>query len=110
MAAELKPTRGESLLLERRRKAENQLEAAARYGVHVDTYRAWETDERPKDVPHYNAGHLKPHEVCLLRRRRAGKTQREVAAAIGMTRLWVMKMELGEASIDRLKGYWETWA
>lgn len=110
MAAELKPTRGESLLLERRRKAENQLEAAARYGVHVDTYRAWETDERPEDVPHYNAGHMKPHEVCLLRRRRAGLTQREVAAAIGMTRLWVMKMELGEASIDRLKGYWETQA
>ena len=110
MAAELKPTRGESLLLERRRKAENQLQAAVRYGVHVDTYRAWETDERPEDVPQYNAGHLKPHEVCLLRRRRAGKTQREVAAAIGMTRLWVMKMELGEASIDRLKGYWETQA
>ena len=110
MAAELKPTRGESLLLERRRKAENQLQAAARYGVHVDTYRAWETDERPEDVPHYNAGHLKPHEVCLLRRRRAGLTQREVAAAIGMTRLWIMKMELGEASIDRLKGYWETQA
>lgn len=108
MADELKPTRGESLLLERRRKAENQLQAAARYGVHVDTYRAWETDERPEDVPQYNAGHLKPHEVCLLRRRRAGKTQLEVAAAIGMTRLWVMKMELGEAPIDRLKGYWES--
>lgn len=110
MAAELKPTRGESLLLERRRKAENQLQAAARYGVHVDTYRAWETDERPEDVPPYNAGHLKPHEVCLLRRRRSGKTQREVAAALGMTRLWVIKMELGEASVDRLKGYWETQA
>lgn len=105
MAAIVTPTRGESLVLWRRRKGLNQVQAAAEYGVHPDRYRDWEADKRD-DPPRQHLGQLKPHEVCYLLRRRAGKTQREVAASIGMTRLWVIKMEEGTAPIERLREFW----
>lgn len=106
MAATVTPTRGESLLLWRRRKNLNQVEAAAEYNVHPDRYREWEADKRTTDQPRQHLGQLKPHEVCLLLRRRAGKTQREVAAALGCTRLWLIQMESGNAPVERLREYW----
>lgn len=106
MSAILTPTRGESLLLHRRRKNLNQIEAAKEYDVHVDKYRDWEADRRLDDQPRHHLGELKPHEVCYLLRRRAGKTQREVAAALGCTRLWLIKMESGNAPVERLREYW----
>jgi len=106
MAATVTPTRGESLLLWRRRKNLSQVEAAKEYGVHPDRYREWEADKRTIDQPRRHLGQLKPHEVCFLLRRRAGKTQQEVAAAIGCTRLWVIRMEGGKAPVERLVEYW----
>lgn len=105
MATELKLTRGEALLVERRRRGLNQVLAAADWKVHPDKYREWEADRR-EDVPEVNVGELKPHEVCYLKRRRSGKTQREIAAALGVTRLWVITMEDGKAPVDRLVEYW----
>jgi hypothetical protein len=106
MSAVLTPTKGESLLLHRRRKGLNQIEAAKEYDVPVDKYRDWEADRRLDDQPRRHLGELKPHEVCFLLRRRAGKTQREVAAALGCTRLWVIQMEDGKAPVERLREYW----
>lgn len=106
MATIVTPTRGESLVIWRRREGLNQVDAAAKYGVHPDRYRDWEADKRDDDQPRKHLGQLKPHEVCYLLRRRAGKTQREVAAAIGMTRLWVIKMEEGTAPVERLREFW----
>lgn len=106
MSATLTPTRGESLLLARRRKGMNQIEAANEYAVHVDKYRDWEADRRTDDQPRAHLGQLKPHEVCFILRRRAGKTQREIAAALGVSRLWVIQMEDGKAPVDRLREYW----
>ncbi|MFA5510820.1 MAG: helix-turn-helix transcriptional regulator [Candidatus Kapaibacterium sp.] len=106
MAAIMTPTKGESLLLWRRRKGLNQVQAASEYNVHPDRYREWEADRRTEDQPRQHLGELKPHELCVLARRRAGQTQRQVAAAIGLTRLWVTKIENGEASPDRLQEYW----
>ncbi len=106
MAATVTPTKGERLLLHRRRKGLNQIEAAKEYGVPPDRYREWEADRRLDDQPRRHLGEVKPHEVCFLLRRRAGKTQREVAAAIGCTRLWVIQMEGGKAPVERLVEYW----
>lgn len=105
MAATLTPTRGEALVIWRRRQNLNQIEAAAAHKVHPDRYREWEADRRA-DIPRRGVLPLQPREVCYLLRRRSGKTQREIAAAIGMTRLWVIKMEEGTAPIDRLRHYW----
>lgn len=106
MSAVLTPTKGESLLLHRRRKGLNQIEAAKEYDVPVDKYRDWEADRRLDDQPRRHLGELKPHEVCFLLRRRSGKTQREIAAALGCTRLWVIQMEDGKAPVERLREYW----
>lgn len=106
MSAAVKPTKGESLLLHRRRKGLNQIEAAKEYGVPPNRYREWEADCRLDDQPLQRLGQLKPHEVCLLLRRRSGKTQREIAAALGCTRLWVIQMEGGKAPVERLREYW----
>lgn len=106
MVAIVTPTRGESLLLHRRRKGMSQADAAREYGVSPDRYRDWEKDRRLRDQPRRHLGQLKPHEVCLLLRRRAGKTQREVAADLGCTRLWLVQMENGSAPVDRLREYW----
>ena len=106
MLNKVTPTKGESLVIWRRREGFNQVQAAHQYAVHPDIYREWEADRRSHDQPFYHAGALKPHEVCYLLRRRDNKTQREVAQAIGLTRLWLIKMELGEANPERLLEYW----
>lgn len=100
------PTKGESLFLARRRAGINQIDAAARHGVHPDVYREWEADKRTKDQPWKRLGALKINEVCVLLRRRAKMTQRQLAVTMGCTRLWVIQMENGEAPADRLREHW----
>lgn len=102
----IKPSKGESLYIHRRRRGLNQVEAAATYGVHPDIYREWEADKRTKGQPWRNNGKLKINEVCVLMRRRAALTQRALAATLGCTRLWVVQMENGEAPADRLRDHW----
>lgn len=46
-------------------------------------------------------------ERCMLYRLRAGRTQLDVAESLGLSRLWVNKMERGEESCDPLVWYWE---
>lgn len=100
------PTKAESLLIWRRRRKFKQVEAAAEFGVSVDIYREWEAARRLHDLPRQHLGHLHPHEVCLLMRRREEWTQRQLADAIGCTRLWVIQMENGDAPAERLREYW----
>lgn len=107
MLDKVTPTAGESLVIWRRRENLNQVQAAALKEVHPDIYREWEADKREKDQPRYHAGELKPNEACYLLRRRSGKLQRDVAAEMGISRLWVIQMEDGSAPVDRLLEYWK---
>ncbi|QYW02154.1 hypothetical protein CPT_Sonora_051 [Stenotrophomonas phage Sonora] len=100
------PSKGESLLVARRRLGLNQVDAAAAFGVHPDIYREWEADKRTAGQPWKRLGALKIHEVCMLLRRRKGMTQRELAKQMGCTRLWVIQMENGEAPAERLREHW----
>lgn len=100
------PTRGESLLIRRRRNKLNQVQAAAEYGVHLDVYRDWEADRRVKDQPRKVLGHLKNHEACFIQRRRTGLSQKQLAERLDCTRLWVNQMENDLAPCDRLVEYW----
>lgn len=50
---------------------------------------------------------LRVSEVVWLYRTRAGKLQREVAEELGVSRLWVNRMEQGLADPSRLIEYWE---
>ena len=108
MLDKLTPTRGESLVIWRRRKNLTQIEAAKYYSVHPDIYRDWESDKRSHDQESYHAGELKPHETCYLLRRRAGMYQKDLAAEMGISRLWIIQMEDGTAPVERLVEYWET--
>lgn len=103
---ELKPSKGESLFLGRRRANLKQAEAAEKYGVHVDIYREWEADRRTADQPWQRLGNIKLHEKCVILRRRAKLTQRALAEKMGCTRLWVNQMENGDAPAVRLRDYW----
>lgn len=51
---------------------------------------------------------IAPHEWCRVLRWRAGKTQREVAAELDVSRSWVNQMERGLENCDRLLEYWGT--
>ena len=97
-------TNGETLVLWRRREGLNQLTAAAQLDVHVDLLRAWESDRR--NPPRRQIGKLAARERCFIARRRAGLKQREVADKLNCSRLWVIQMEEGTASPDRLCAFW----
>ena len=100
-----KPTRGERLLITRRRRGEKQYQAAWRLSTTHSMYAKWERDIVPG--PHVKIGRLEPHERCLLYRRRAGFTQAQVAEGLDMCRYWVNLMETGQVSCDDLLWYWE---
>lgn len=103
-------TRGERLLLDRRRRGERQKEAAARLGVSLSKYAAWETDrakEGETGIPVVEIRSIKAHERCLLYRRRAGFTQEKVARDMGICRWWLNQMEQGKVDCTDLVCYWE---
>lgn len=101
------PTRGESLLLWRRRADLGQVAAAKLFEVSHDIYWQWETDRRTEGQPRKHLGQLKMHEVCFLLRRRAKVSQRKLAELMGITRLWVIQMEAGTAPVERLRNHWK---
>lgn len=68
-------------------------------------YGKWERDV--VEGPTTRVGRLRPHERCLLYRRRCGRYQFEVANDLGFCRLWINRMERGDAPCDDLIWYWE---
>lgn len=101
----IKVTRGERLLIHRRRLGQTQTEAAQREMIPVKLYGQWERDEVQADTL-VGIGPLQPHERCLLLRRRARLTQAEVAQDIGCSRWWLNRMEQGLVDADALLEYW----
>ena len=108
-----KLTAAERLIVDRRRKGETQAQAAGRYGVSQSRYSRW---ERGLDDPVETLGPgpvlpkvtpLKPHEKCLLYRRRVGVTQAKVATDLKRCKMWVRQMERGEVDCTELVQYWE---
>jgi DNA-binding XRE family transcriptional regulator len=102
-----KLTPAERLLVDRRRRGETQGAAAARHGVSHSRYSRWERglDEPTEAAPRITT--LKPHEKCLLYRRRVGITQATVAEDLNRCKMWVRQMERGEVDCTELVQYWE---
>lgn len=98
-------TLGERLLIDRRRRSEDQSEAAKQHGVTRTVYGTWERDVVAG--PAVKIGALEPYERCLLYRRRAGSTQEIVATGLERCRWWINKMESGEVDCTELMCYWE---
>ncbi len=99
-------TRGERLLVARRREAESQVDAAARFDVSLYRYRQWETDEE-KSPHELGLGKLSGFEACFLMRKRAGTTMAAVAKKVGVSRWWLCQMERGEVDSARLVSFWQ---
>lgn len=98
-------SRGERLLVKRRREAMSQVDAAERFRVSLYHYRGWETDTR--ECPHEVAvGRLELFEQCFILRRRSGLRMRKIAGKIGVSRWWVCQMERGEVDARRLVSFW----
>ncbi|HNQ98377.1 MAG TPA: hypothetical protein PKN52_00175 [Trueperaceae bacterium] len=99
-------TRGERLLIDRRRRGEGQIAAARRLGLTHSMYGKMERDAVDWGMP-VEIGELAAHERCLLYRRRAGFTQARVAEELEVCRFWVNQMEQGLVGCDTLLWYWE---
>jgi transcriptional regulator with XRE-family HTH domain len=97
-------TRGERLLLERRRHGESQRAAADRHGVSRYRYRRWEADEDAG--PRVALERLRAYERCFLQRRREGLRLAELAHEAGLSRWWLCQMEYGAAPAGRLVRFW----
>lgn len=98
----------ETLLVQRRRAGLRQVQAAKRFGVSVQTYRRWETGELdPSGVASWPRefrglpGGLKAREKMLILRRRAGKTQAQLAEKLGVSQIQVHAMERGKIELTR---------
>jgi len=96
---------GEKLQIDRRRAGRSQREAAAKHGVRLYTYRAWE-DDRANGSPSVALGRLHPWERCYLLRVRADILLKDAPRKMGFTRWWLCQMEYGRAPTTALLQYW----
>lgn len=103
-------TVGERLLIARRRRMLTQEAMAAIYRTNRNVYGAIERDQAaiPEnlDIPVPEIHTLTKLEICFLQRRRAGKTQLDVSADLGISRHWVGMKERGEAPNSDLIDHW----
>lgn len=107
---ELELSRMERLIIDRRRRKENQDVAAARMGVSESTYGLWERGKH-KNVPVVDritkGEELSRREVAFISRCRAKLTQVQLAEKMGYSAEWVKKMERGEVNGSPLFTYWK---
>lgn len=110
---------GEQLYLSRRRIGETHVQAAKRWGVCPEVYLNWEIDRpgrlRP-DIDKLPQLTPNPAESCVLARRRWNNKfglirkhridQGKLAAILGVSRLWICRMECGREDCSRLLDYW----
>lgn len=113
-------TIGEKLQIMRRRAGRTQSREAAHRGISVRIYAEWEAAVKHEQlrpatcygIPGWarcetpKLGTLRPWERCYIARRRAGKTQSQVARDLGCCRWWVVQMETGAKPCHELTDYW----
>jgi len=100
-------TRAEHLYLQRRRMGLTQAQMATRLEMKRWEYQTYEAGQTEIPARHVSSN-LKPGllEQFILKRRRRGWTQEDLAEELGVSRIWVNKMEGGSASPQRLVDFW----
>lgn len=107
MLPKLKLTTAERMYLWRKRKGLDQPEAAACHGMTVSAWREMERGSITRGAPSIRLDSpLTQAEICRILRRRQGLTHHELAKEIGVSSLWLLKMENGRANCHRLAAYW----
>lgn len=104
----IKLTLGEALLVKRLREGTTQKEMAAKLGQDYGVYRSRERGERGEhnESRRPQLGQVHVREVCMVLRKRSKKTQQEIANQIGVSRVWVHRMERGLAPVRVLADFW----
>lgn len=101
-------TDSERFLLYRRRMNWTQREMAEKFSLHRNTYGRIEKGQNMMGVVEVPViEELAPCEWCFLTRRRLGLSQQECADKMGISRVWLNKMEIGKTSCDALIRFWE---
>lgn len=106
LAAITNLTPGERLLIHRRRSGESQEATSRRLGMTRNAYGRLERDSEESRITTPQIGELSADEICLIHRRRSGKTQEECAEELGVTRFWFSLMETGKVSCEDLVAFW----
>lgn len=101
----MRVTRGEKMLLERRRMFRTQLEQARILDMVKVSYIRYENDHHHNPPPDREM-QVEPYERCLLTRRRLGERQIEVAREMECSPNHLGNMERGQADPARLVEYW----
>jgi len=68
---------------------------------------SWESGRLPFDGKPPKITPPLKHELCYLKRRRMGLTQKEVGEELGYTKYWVRLMEQGRVDSSALERYWK---
>lgn len=99
----------EYALLYRLRTGLTQEEFAKKLNISIDRLKKIEAGTGHADLRKIKFpldGKITAQEMCLIRRRRAGMKQSELAKKLGVCRYWLIKMEQGEADVSKLYKFW----
>lgn len=98
----------EKFYINRKRLGITQEEMADQLGTQTIQISLWERGLSPNPVPACaSVDPLKPHERCVLLRKRAELTVNQLAKHIKVSRITVIKMEKGEWNCSRLLDYYK---
>jgi DNA-binding XRE family transcriptional regulator len=106
-------TTGEKFRILRRRLQLTQVEQARRLDISRGRIIALEADRLKPDAVENDEildmveGEFTVHEQCFIKRERAGKTQRELAATLGCSVQHIRDMETGRVSPEKLRKHWK---
>ncbi len=100
----------ERIYIHRRRLQLTQAQMAAKLGLAHHHYSAYENglESPPKKIVPKKSSPTDLEE-CVIARRRENLTQVDMAALLDCSRLWVNKMESGNANPGLLLDYWNSY-
>lgn len=103
----LELTVAERYIISRRRSGLTQSQAAESLGIHRNTYMRLERGEEIElGTVCPDIENIQPHEYLLIKRLRKDWTLEQAASAIGLSRPWYNKIELGQVRDHRAMEYW----
>ena len=91
----------EALILKRRRAGLSQRDMARSAGKERWVYQIEEQSAEGE-----REATLTQQEWCKLMRERSGRSQKSICGELRVSRMWLNRMERGEAPCDRLLTYW----
>jgi len=98
----LEINQGEWLAVKRHRDGLDQVEMADRLGLTRHQYQAKEGNQNGK-----LKRRLSDFEACVIMRNRSKMSQGALAKELGLSRLWVNRMEKGHEDCQHLIDFWK---